>query len=179
MHSQISACFATLDAALEDLRAAVASVPEPLRGQKPAADRWSTNDVLEHLSLVEQLFLKPLSDKVAAARGSLGREVERPAALGADVRGFLTNRENKRTAPETVQPTGTVEASTALATLADVHRRFLTIVSEADGLALSTVTHDHRFFGTLNVYQWIELLAGHEARHAAQVREIAGQLSRA
>jgi hypothetical protein len=179
MPSPIGACFATLDAAFEDLRAAVATVPEPLRGLKPAADRWSANEVLEHVSLVERLFLKPLTDKVGAAKGTLGREVDRPAALAADVRGLLTNREHKRTAPETVQPTGTVDTAAALALLADVHRHFFTIVSEADGLALSTVTHDHRFFGTLNVYQWIELLAGHEARHAAQVREIAAQLREA
>jgi hypothetical protein len=28
------------------------------------------------------------------------------------------------------------------------------------------------------VYQWVELIAAHEARHAAQIREIAGQLAR-
>ncbi|HTM03945.1 MAG TPA: DinB family protein [Vicinamibacterales bacterium] len=179
MHSQLSACFATLDAALEDLRVAVASVPEPLRGQRAAADRWSVNEVLEHVSLVEQLFVKPLGEKIATARGSLGREVDKPASLDAGLRAFLTNRDNKRTAPETVQPTGTVDATTALGMLASVHARLLKVVSDVDGLALSTVTYDHRFFGTLNVYQWIELLAGHETRHAAQIREIAGQLTQA
>ena len=43
----------------------------------------------------------------------------------------------------------------------------------ADGRALSGVIHEHPFFGPLNVYQWVELIAAHEMRHVAQVREAA------
>jgi hypothetical protein len=45
-------------------------------------------------------------------------------------------------------------------------------LSGADGLALSQVTLDHPFFGTLTIYQWIELMAAHEGRHTDQIREI-------
>jgi hypothetical protein len=50
-------------------------------------------------------------------------------------------------------------------------------LTSCGGLALSTVTHEHRFFGKLNVYQWVDLIAGHEGRHTAQLREIAAQVS--
>ena len=51
-------------------------------------------------------------------------------------------------------------------------------VLAADGLALGSVTTEHRFFGVLNVYQWVELTAAHECRHAEQIREIAAALAK-
>jgi len=35
----------------------------------------------------------------------------------------------------------------------------------------------HPFFGTLTIYQWIELMAAHEGRHTEQIREIAAAFS--
>lgn len=49
-------------------------------------------------------------------------------------------------------------------------------VLAADGLALGAVTAEHRFFGVLTVYQWVELVAAHERRHADQIREIGAAL---
>jgi hypothetical protein len=46
-----------------------------------------------------------------------------------------------------------------------------------DGLALSQVGFPHPALGTLNLYQWLLFSAGHHARHAAQIREIATQLA--
>ena len=47
-------------------------------------------------------------------------------------------------------------------------------VDRADGLAIGEVTAPHPFLGSLNLYQWLIFLGAHEARHAAQIREIAG-----
>jgi hypothetical protein len=69
-----------------------------------------------------------------------------------------------------------MESAEALSALRQAHAAFRALLSDADGLALSAVTYDHPFFGRLNVYQWAELMAGHEARHADQIREIAEQL---
>ena len=73
-------------------------------------------------------------------------------------------------------PTGSVGGLTSLQTIAAGHDQLKEVLASADGLALSTVTHEHRFFGRLNVYQFVELLAGHERRHTAQLREIASQV---
>jgi hypothetical protein len=177
MHPQLTSAFGRLDATYRDLQAAVAAVPASLHGQKPADDRWCVNEVLEHLSLVEQFFLGSLTDKVAQAKATLGREVESPAGLAEETRAVVVNRQSKRMAPEPVQPTGALDSATALRRIADGHARLRETVTAADGLALSSVTHDHRFFGTLNVYQWIELMAGHEARHLEQIREIAAAVA--
>ena len=89
---------------------------------------------------------------------------------------ILVDRGTPRMAPEHAHPSGNVDALTSLQTIAAGHSQLKAVLAPAGGLALSTVTHEHRFFGKLNVYQFVELLAGHEARHTAQLREIAGQL---
>jgi hypothetical protein len=43
-----------------------------------------------------------------------------------------------------------------------------------EGLALSEVKHEHRALGVIDLYQWAIFVGAHEARHTAQVREIAG-----
>jgi hypothetical protein len=51
-----------------------------------------------------------------------------------------------------------------------------TTLLEADGLALSRVTHTHPVLGVLSVYQLVEFIARHEARHARQIAGIAEEL---
>lgn len=178
MTPHLTAALNHLDAATRDLRAAVDALPVPQRGQQPAPARWSVNEVIEHVAKVEQSFVGAVLSKVEAARAAgMGPEVADPPMLPEQTRTRLTDRTNRRQAPDSVLPTGTVDALTAIQTIESAHARLKDTLAPCDGLALSTVTHDHRFFGTLNVYQWIELLAGHEGRHAAQVREITTQVA--
>jgi hypothetical protein len=175
MHPQLAAALGRLDEVTTDLRQAAASLPGSLQARKPAADRWSVNEVLEHVSLVEQLFVSALVTKVDTARASgLGSEVGDPQGLADQVRAVVEDRTAKRTAPDTVVPTGSVEAETALSRIEAGHARLREALVACEGLALSTVTHEHRFFGSLNVYEWLDLLAGHERRHLAQIKEITG-----
>ena len=177
MHPHLTTTLAHLDAASRELRAAVHAVPVPLRAQKPAPGRWSVDDVVEHLVKVEQIFFGALLRNLEVARASgLCSEVEAPPLLAEQTQTFMADRTNPRSAPEPVHPTGTVDALTSLQAIDAAHTRLKEALQACDGLALSTVTHDHRFFGTLNVYQWIELMAGHEGRHTEQLREIAAQV---
>jgi hypothetical protein len=67
----------------------------------------------------------------------------------------------------------------AWALLEQARREFCEMLAAVDGLALGTVTSDHPLMGTLTVYQWVELVAGHEARHTEQIREVASHFARA
>ena len=180
MHPQLEAAFGRLDSVTRDLHAAAESVPPSLRSQKPAPQRWCVNEVLEHIGIVEQIFVTRLIANIDAAKAAgLGSEVDAPAMLPDQLGVVLEDRSTPRNAPDQAQPTGTVDSATALQSIEAGHVRLRGAIASADGLALSTVTHDHRFFGTLNVYQWVDLMAGHERRHLAQLREIAGELTRA
>ena len=57
------------------------------------------------------------------------------------------------------------------------HDELRAAVEAAKDLALGEIRTEHRIFGALSVYQWIELTAAHETRHADQIREIAGALA--
>src|SRR5688500_2504026 len=180
MHAHLVTVFASLDASMAAVRASVESVPPALRCRRPAPERWSVAEVLEHLALVEQLFTTRLATPIAAARGAgLAAETGDCTPVPPPVAAAMANRAAPRSAPQAVKPTGRMDCPDALAALRDAHAALRALLSDADGLALSTVTYEHPFFGTLNVYQWAELMAGHERRHADQIREIAEQLREA
>jgi hypothetical protein len=173
MHPQLAVALGRLDTAASELRTATAALPSSLLGHKPAPERWCVNEVLEHIGLVEQLFVKSLIANIERAKAAgLEREVAAPAMLTDHLRTVVEDRTSPRTAPERVIPTGTVDSKAALRQIEAGHAWLRQVLAECDGLALSTVTLDHRFFGTLNVYQWIELLAGHERRHRVQILEL-------
>jgi hypothetical protein len=180
MHPQLAAALGRLDSVADELRAVATSLPPSMQVRKPSPDRWCVNEVLEHISLVEQLFVKSLLTNIDTARAAgLAPEVDAPPMLGDQLRTVIEDRTSPRTAPERVVPTGRVEAAAALASIDAGHARLREVLEACDGLALSTVTLDHRFFGTLNVYQWVDLLAGHERRHLAQIMESRGAVQEA
>jgi hypothetical protein len=179
VHPFITAVIARLDEARSGLHQAVESVPSPLRSRRPADDRWSVNDVLEHLSLVEQLFTKRMVDALTTAREA-GLGPEHAASydpLPAEIDVMVVDRANKRTAPEPAVPRG-LDNDAALKAVEASRAALLHVLTRADGLALSEVFTSHPRFGTLSLYQMTELIAGHEKRHTEQVREVAALLAR-
>ena len=174
MHPHLTEVFALLDEAQAALRAAVAVVAPAARGRKPAPDRWSVNEVLEHLALATTRFTASVSGAIDQARAAgIGREEAGRVPLDETIRRRLADRGERREAPESMVPTGSLDADAAWAAQERAHQAFITIVSGADGLALSGVTAEHRRWGPLTVYQWAECLAGHERRHAEQIAELA------
>jgi uncharacterized damage-inducible protein DinB len=181
MHPYTAAVFDRLNSARANLRAAVDAVPSQVRGQKPTVDRWSVNDVVEHLSLVETLFTQRIAGAIDKARqeGLGAEQAPERAVLPADIETRVADRENRRVAPEAARPTGTLDAATAWQRVERSRAVLHETIAAADGLALSTVLESHPAFGALTVYQFAELIAAHEARHTAQVKEIASQLATA
>ena len=157
------------------LRSAVDRVPAAMRQQKPAPDRWSVAEVLEHLGLVEgrvAMFFGPLL-KDAPTLG----EDSQTGATALD-RTSLRNRDNKIVAPTPIQPTGTVSAEDAWAILQDTRIKLLAMldVVETEGRDLAQVSRPHPVLGPLDGYQWVAAIGGHEERHTLQIHEIADAL---
>jgi hypothetical protein len=76
-----------------------------------------------------------------------------------------------------IQPTG-LRADAAWAAIERAGTALREAVTAADGLALGGVSWPHPRFGPLTAYHWIALCGAHEARHAAQICEIADTLGR-
>jgi hypothetical protein len=177
MHPHLEEVFSRLDAARAALRAAIDTVPESARTLKPAPDCWSAAEVVEHLSIVERMFGERITNAIEARAAGLDRESTDRAKLPDAIEGRMTDRVNKRKAVDAALPTGTLSCEAAWAAFENGHARVRAAVGAADGLALGDVTVDHPFFGTLTIYQWIELMAAHEGRHTEQIKEIASALA--
>jgi hypothetical protein len=178
MNIPVTESLTNLDQARNGLRTAVEGVPEPLRGKRPAPDRWSVNEILEHLCLVERRFAAIIALRISEARTSgLGPEESPRTPLPPNLQQMLTDRANRRNAPDAVQPSGTIEHAAAWAELERIRGELQKTVAAAEGMALSTVTHNHPVFGLLNVYQLMDFIAGHERRHAKQIKGIADALT--
>ena len=173
MHTHLTDVLSRLDTARATLRGALDAIPPAMQRQRPDADRWSAAEVLEHLTLVEKIFGGRIVNALETARAGLSPEAHPRAPLPEAVEQRMGDRVNKRQAPEPARPTGTVDVATGWATLEGNHSHLRAALAGCDGLALSQVTLDHPFFGTMNVYQWVELMAAHEGRHTEQIKEIA------
>jgi hypothetical protein len=156
------------------LRAAFEAVPALQRDRAPAADRWSVAGNIEHLAIVETRVSARLSALIAEtkAAGLLGAEPSSEPVLPSIDVGRAADRKTRLAAPEAIQPTG-LSADAAWNALDEAGKRVRDVLNASDGLALGTLSMPHPLFGPLSAYHWLAFVGGHEARHAAQIREIA------
>jgi hypothetical protein len=179
MHPRTEELLSHLEENRAALHAAVDTVPSSLRETRPATDRWSVAEVLEHLGRVEEQLTRLLAAKLAEARmtGTLGPERE-SGRITDSLDRLVLDRRRRITAGDRVLPRGEMDAATALATLDKTLADLRELVVSHDGLSLGAVSHPHPTLGVLDAYQWVTFIGSHEARHAAQIREIGQALDR-
>ena len=172
MHPRVSELVVHLTRGRAALLAAVAAVPAEALDRAPRPGAWSAAQILEHLSRVEAGSARLLARQLQKAReAGLGPETDEgsvltgPSSFGPD--------RPPRVAPEIVQPTGEVDAETALSHLQESREALLAVLRDGDGLALSQVKASHAALGEIDVYQWTRFVADHETHHERQIRAIA------
>jgi hypothetical protein len=177
MQPRIAELVQNLDAQHETLRKAVDGVPPERRDKSPAPDRWSVAGVLEHVALLEGRVATLFRSRVAEAKAAgLREETATSSILATFDLNMMLDRSLRLVAPDVMTPKPDANPEASWQALEVTWQDFRKAVLEADGLALCEVMHPHRVFGPLNMYQWIAFTAAHEARHAAQIREIGEQL---
>jgi hypothetical protein len=173
MHPRTQEILTHLDTCRAALEQAVAEVPASLHGRRPAAERWSVSEIIEHLGLVEGRIAQLLITQLATARAAgLGAERETGPVVPAFDMARLLDRSRPITAGDTSQPRAGLSTSAAWTILTEHRRTLREAIVAADGLALGTIHIPHPRFGMLDFYQWLVFVGGHEARHTAQVREV-------
>lgn len=178
MHAHLAAVLAGLDEAYDALRDASEAVPADRRHVKPAPERWSAAEVLEHIALAEGNFFDWIRRGIDEARAQgLSPEESAFTPLPERIQTVMGDRVNRREAPEQVRPAGGKTEAELWQAIRQVEQALRVTLAGADGLALSSVSVAHPRLGPLNVYQWVELIAAHRRRHVAQLREIAGAVT--
>jgi len=177
MHPRTRELLEYLDQQRAGLRTAFDAIPAALRDRAPAEGRWSTAAIIEHLAIVEVRVSARLSSLIAEARASgLGAEPSLEPVLPTINVGQVVDRRTRFTAPDAIQPTG-LGADAAWTALEEAGKGVRDLMNASDGLALGTVSMPHPVFGPSSAYHWFAFVGAHEARHAAQIREIADVLT--
>jgi uncharacterized damage-inducible protein DinB len=162
---EIKDVTAQLESAREELIAAVRGLTDDQARTRPAPERWSVLECLEHVNFVERRFLGMVKASEA------GTPAERDAAKEAALRERVTDRSSRRTAPEAVRPNGKYGSlSEALQEFDAARSETLRFASE-EGANLLSRSAMHPLLGPLNGVEALLLIAGHGRRHTAQMRE--------
>jgi hypothetical protein len=129
---------------------------------------------LEHLAIVEKRIARVLANTIAERRQSgLREESDTSPVLPMLPLERVADRGLRRSAPGNVAPRGVLNVDEAWQELMTTRQALLDAIRAGDGLALGDVILPHPALGEINLYQWVLFVAGHEARHAAQISEMA------
>lgn len=136
---------------------------------KPSPDRWSVAECLEHIITVENRCLDGITNAMQQAPDSSRRS----AFDGRDdeLVQVLTDRTNRRQAPEVIYPSSRWPPEKLVSELEAVRRRSLDCAANAPD-DFRKHFFSHRAFGDLDCYQWILLVAAHGDRHRVQIEEV-------
>ena len=131
---------------------------------RPAPARWSAAELIGHVVTIERAVL-----------GAADRVVQKPPAHFLPL-ALSRSRLFRIKTPIPLDPELVREKEEMLAELREVRERTLAFIEETSGRDLHEYRWKHPFLGVLNLYEWMEMVAGHEIRHTKQMREIAASL---
>jgi hypothetical protein len=159
----------SLIGALEDGRrqvvASVSGLTDTAAAARPAAERWSVLECMEHLVAVEQRFLG------FAQTGDTYESLRIDPAREQSLTSGMMDRSTRRSAPDALQPSGrfqsVADAVAAFNEARDTSVRF--VQDRGDGLYAIRAAHPR--FGELNGIEVIRMMNAHALRHVAQIRE--------
>ena len=146
-------------------------VPAERWSTRPGEGRWSAGELVCHLIMVER-FIVDRASKILQHHPTPRPFLKRfhlPLLL-------VEARLVPRKTPIPLDPALIRDKGAMLAHLREIRARTLVFVAEADGKDLGKYHMPHPFLGTLNVYEWFQMIASHQIRHTKQLKEIAAAL---
>lgn len=140
---------------------------------KPAEDRWSVGEVVEHLVLAEEgIFGQAMSALASEADPEWEALTAMPAA---NLVAMMKDRTQKFQAPPQFVPTGESERLELLARFAAARSKTLDFARTTQApLKQHTAAGPA---GKMNAHQWLVLIAAHNLRHNLQIIEAQEQLA--
>ena len=143
---------------------------------KPAPDRWSIAENLEHLVLVQERVLGPIRARLAEAPApARDRNVQEVDAIVVEK---IPDRTITAKAPEFIQPKGQWPPTVALERLFRNHERLVEFVETTpdlrdhvlESVPLQIVTNGA--FTIMDGYQFVLTVSRHDERHVRQILEV-------
>lgn len=139
--------------------------------RKPAPDRWSILDTVEHLTAAETLQVKI----VTTERRTRTQHAPNREEIFLNV---IADRSRKSEAPESARPRGRfaslAEAAAQFKTSRDATMQF--VEQNTEDLRATEATYPHPAAGIVSAYEMLIIMAKHAERHAKQIDEIRAAL---
>ncbi|MEP7381563.1 MAG: DinB family protein [Gemmatimonadota bacterium] len=166
MHPRLADLLAHADQTRAELLAFLDTIPEAPFGATRDDGAWCPAQHAAHLHLVEASSLRALFRAFRKARSEgLGDETESSSLVGALDDTDLVAGSKKLVAPDFTQPAEAPDRATVRERLSTSRAGLHAWAAEADGFALAQVHFPHPALGTLNLYEWVAMIDGHERRH--------------
>ena len=161
--------IAELESSRQDLLAAIASLSPAQWAFKPAPDRWSIVECVEHIALAEDTYYRTVTERLPKAKPQPEKAAE---VRDKDdyVLKTMPDRSSKRVTVESLEPKGK-SPQEVLEHFRRSRDRFITYVRTTDD-DLRGRFQAHRAMGLIDGYQWILLAVGHTRRHLDQIKEV-------
>jgi hypothetical protein len=135
---------------------------------KPAPDRWSVAEVLEHITVTEGFITgNVLAHFSEAPAGAPDRDVKKTDAM---VMARMPDRSVKAQAPPPLHPTGKWTPEVTLEHFLAARRGTIDFLKSTPDLRQHVVNNPA--FGPLDGYEWILFAAAHSERHTKQILEV-------
>jgi uncharacterized damage-inducible protein DinB len=137
----------------------------------PGEGKWSAGELVCHLITVERTIV-----------GGTDKLLQKPPRTVPFYKRFhvpmavVESRWIRRKSPLPMEPERIRSKEEMLAELREVRERTVAFLEETRERDLSKYHMPHPFLGTLNAYEWFQLIASHELRHTKQMKEISAFL---
>jgi hypothetical protein len=186
LHPELAAHAASFSEAKANLRPLIAGLDDAQFNWRPATDRWSVAECIDHLVVIGGLTI-PLLDagiQQAADKGWKSNGPFKYGAIGNWIVRQVGPRDEKHKrkfkAPKMYAPAGHHSISRLEQAFVKLQDQFVEVVHRANGYDLGRVklASPAARFLRLSLGQWIALLAGHQKRHLQQAQEVKDALGR-
>jgi hypothetical protein len=134
---------------------------------KPAPDRWSVAEVLEHIVVTEEFLLKRTQDVLQAPAAKADRDFK---SIDKLVVTAIADRTRRAEAPAPVQPNGRWSPQATLDHFLKVRSRTTEFLKSNPGLRDHLA--DSPLGQPLDAYQWLLYISAHSERHTKQILEV-------
>jgi DinB superfamily len=137
---------------------------------KPAPDKWSISEVVEHIGLAEMGIGSIVQQTLKSpADSSRRKEIK---VTDEKVRQIITNRAGKVQAPEVIKPAGRFsDIKQAIGFFTDARNKNIEFIQTTQE-DLRGRYWQHPATGVIDLFQAVLLISAHCERHTAQIVEI-------
>lgn len=168
-YSSVADIYAANEKIRENLHATLANISPDEAATLPDGEKWSIQQVVEHIAMVEN-GVSMICSRMIEAATAIGKTSDGSFSLSDKFRESLSQLATRRVeAPELVQPTGKVAIQDSLRTLTAATDALKALRGTLESIDVTGQTFPHPYFGPLTATEWLVISGLHERRHTAQI----------